>query len=195
MTTFYTYAHYKPNGGELFYIGKGVGNRAYRMNGRNDYWKNIVNKYGKPDVKILAEWNTEKEALDHEVLLISCFRFLNYKLVNISAGGEMGTTGLSWTPWNKGKKTPLEVRLKQSAVAKGRKGNFKGRKHKPESIEKMKLNSFHSPLSEKGRQAIIDVVRGYKHKMKTCEHCGKTGGETGMARWHFDNCRNKGELN
>ena len=26
---------------------------------------------------------------------------------------------------------------------------------------------------------------------KTCQHCNKTGGAISMARWHFDNCKEK----
>jgi hypothetical protein len=25
----------------------------------------------------------------------------------------------------------------------------------------------------------------------TCPHCGKTGGASGMTRWHFTNCKNR----
>mgnify|MGYP003350764076 CR=1 FL=1 len=64
---FYTYAHYKPEGG-LFYIGKGKRRRAFQMDNRNSHWNNIVNKYGKPHVELLASWDTEEEALDHERL-------------------------------------------------------------------------------------------------------------------------------
>ena len=89
---FYTYAHYTPQG-RLFYIGKGQGNRAHRLSSRGSYWKNVVVKYGKPNVQILANWDTEQEALDHEILLIDCFKELGHKLCNITNGGE-GVSGL-----------------------------------------------------------------------------------------------------
>ena len=92
---FYTYAHYKPEGG-LFYIGKGSKGRAYQTSRRNAYWHNIVNKYGKPHVEILANWDTEAEAFDHEKLLISCFQDMGYKLANLSNGGG-GSTGYKHT--------------------------------------------------------------------------------------------------
>lgn len=31
-------------------------------------------------------------------------------------------------------------------------------------------------------------MRGYKHAIVSCPHCGDVGGETSMKRWHFDNC-------
>ncbi len=32
---------------------------------------------------------------------------------------------------------------------------------------------------------------GYKHKIVTCPHCGTSGGNTSIHRWHFDNCSGK----
>jgi hypothetical protein len=98
---FYTYAHTKPDG-TIFYIGKGMGLRAWKKTRRNPHWKNIVSKYKDYNVEILANWNTEKEALDHEILLISCFRDMGYKLANMTDGGE-GTSGLKLTEEHKQK--------------------------------------------------------------------------------------------
>lgn len=98
---FYTYAHIKPDG-NIFYIGKGSGNRAWKKTRRNQYWKNIVAKYTEYKVQILAVWQTEKEALDHEIFLISCFHKLGHKLANITSGGE-GTSGYKHTEERKQK--------------------------------------------------------------------------------------------
>ena len=119
---FYTYAHYKPNQGGLFYIGKGHSNRAYSKKGRNLHWVNIVNKYGKPDVEILANWDTEKEAFDHEKLLIASFRDMGFILANITDGGE-GCVGFRHTD---------EVKQRISRLNKGRKIT-------PEQLEKLKI--------------------------------------------------------
>lgn len=32
------------------------------------------------------------------------------------------------------------------------------------------------------------ALRGYKHDILTCPHCGTKGGATSIKRWHFDNC-------
>ena len=107
---FYTYAHYKPNG-TLFYIGKGKGNRAWNKKDRNQFWKNIVAKYGQPKVEILAHWDTEEEAFQHEIVLIDCFKQMGYVLANLVKGGT-GCTGLKHTD---------EAKRKVSEAHKGKK--------------------------------------------------------------------------
>lgn len=52
--------------------------------------------------------------------------------------------------------------------------NFSGAIQSPETIAKR---------SEK--------LRGYKHDILTCPHCGTSGGATSIKRWHFDNCEGK----
>jgi len=135
---FYTYSHATPEG-RIFYIGKGQGKRAHQLKYRNDKWKKIVAKYGKPSIQILADWNTEAEALEHEMLLINCFRDMNYELANLTDGGE-GTSGYKHTieqiernrkakigsvPWNKGIPSGLkhseEFKQKLSDIHKGNK--------------------------------------------------------------------------
>jgi len=32
------------------------------------------------------------------------------------------------------------------------------------------------------------LLNGYKHKIVTCPHCGTSGGNTSIHRWHFNNC-------
>ena len=100
--------------------------------------------------------------------------------------------------WNKGLKTPDNVKAKQSAKAKGRKGNFTGRKHSEEAIKKMSdANKGKKPWitgrkhTEEARAKMSAAQKG-KPKTKTeCPHCGKVGGGNAMVQWHFDNCKEK----
>lgn len=95
--SFYTYLHRRNDTNAVFYIGKGKGNRAY-VKKRNKFWHSVADSRGFT-VEIVARWETEKQAHDHEIFLIWCFRQMNAKLVNQTDGGE-GTAGLE--PWNKG---------------------------------------------------------------------------------------------
>ena len=122
---FYNYLHTKPNG-EVFYIGKGTGIRAWKTTRRNQHWKNIVAKYKDYNVEILANWDTEQEAFDHEVLLISCFKDMGYELANLTDGGE----GMS--------NPSAETRAKLSESRKGSKNPFFGKRHTEETKEKMR---------------------------------------------------------
>jgi hypothetical protein len=92
---YYTYVHYKKGTKEPFYIGKGKGTRHKQTTKRNQYWQRTVAKYGF-DSEVLAHWNSEKDSLEHEKLLISCFRDLGYSLCNLTDGGE-GSSGYKFT--------------------------------------------------------------------------------------------------
>jgi hypothetical protein len=176
---FYTYAHYKPDG-ELFYIGKGNGNRAYntRYSQRNIYWKRVVEKYGKPTVKILANWNTEEEAFDHEKLLISCFRDMGYKLANITSGGD-GVCGIKWSEESRKKLSNSKMGVK--FIGRGASSTKKGDK----------LSEPHAnKLREHLKLARLKIDHSKIHLPKaTCLICKKSGTYNGMARFHFNNCK------
>ena len=45
--------------------------------------------------------------------------------------------------------------------------------------------------TEEVRKKAADKVRGFKHPIIECPHCGHIGGATTMKRWHFDNCTGK----
>ena len=92
---FYTYAHYKSDN-SVFYIGKGQRKRAFDRASRNKKWKSIVAQEGDHKVEILAYWPTEKEAFEHEIFLIECFRQMGAQLVNVSKGG-FGASGYRHT--------------------------------------------------------------------------------------------------
>jgi hypothetical protein len=109
MTGAYTYMHCRPGQSAPFYIGKGVGRRAWHKGGRNKHWHNVVAKNGF-DVHILARWPSEREAIDHEVFLIDTFRSAGIELCNVTSGGE-GASGMRHTD---------EAKAKVSAANKGR---------------------------------------------------------------------------
>jgi hypothetical protein len=84
---FYTYTHSTPNG-KVFYIGKGVDNRAYSFSDRSHAWKRAVKDNKGLNIDILAYWKTEQEAFEHEKVLIDCFVDMKHPLVNKTKGGK-----------------------------------------------------------------------------------------------------------
>lgn len=90
MTCYYVYLHRKKTNGEVFYVGKGCGDRAWVKDKRNKYWNNVVKKHGCV-VEIyqdnLQEWYAFEIEQD---LIIKYGRRINNSgsLCNITTGGE-----------------------------------------------------------------------------------------------------------
>jgi hypothetical protein len=169
MKKFCTYIHYKADTKEPFYIGKGLTLvRPQRKWGRSAYWKNIVDKHGY-FVEILSEFDTEQEALEHEVFLIWCFTDMGYKLANLTTGGE-GVTGWKHTDEAKNK-----IRVKS---------NF----NKPEFQDKHRYNSLglfgEQAMAIKYKIVATNLITGH-----TITYLGKTSlKEAGFTPQHVYAC-------
>ena len=102
---FIVYIHIRPDTNEPFYVGKGVPGREIRLYGRNQYWKNIVNKNnGVFESKILFEGLTEEEALLKEREIELDLKNKGYILSNIiECGVKAGTTGMKHSEESKQK--------------------------------------------------------------------------------------------
>lgn len=152
---YYTYAHIRNDTGKIFYIGKGKKYRATAKN-RSKHWQNIANKCGYT-AEILAYWTTEKESLDHEELLISCFKDMGYKLANKADGGVANSGWKHSEEYKmamsiKRQNLSNDVRDKLSEAAKGEKNSFYGKKHSDETKKKMSIaakNRKHSWINKK----------------------------------------------
>jgi len=147
---FYTYAHTRNDTNKIFYIGKGKNKQAWRKQDRNQYWQRIVKKYGHT-VEILANWDTEQEAFDHEVLLISCFKDMSYELANLTDGGE----GMS--------NPSIETRKKLSEARLGTKNPFFGKTHTDEVKAKMSKDRCGKKLSAETKAKMSEQRLGTKH--------------------------------
>lgn len=89
----YVYRHIRLDNNQPFYIGIGDDNtyeRAYSKHNRNNYWNNIVSKYGYR-VDILIDDIEYDFAIDKEIEFISMYGRVDIKtgiLCNLTDGGE-----------------------------------------------------------------------------------------------------------
>ena len=97
---FYVYEHIRNDTNAIFYVGKGKKERAYRVNNRNEYWKNIVNKTGYT-VRFVAKGLDEELAYLVEEERIDQLKRLGIKLTNINAGGAGVGSGDKHPMWGK----------------------------------------------------------------------------------------------
>lgn len=91
---FYVYAHRKATTGEIFYIDKGTGRRAWSASDRTKYWRSTVKKHGLK-VEIIQDGLQEWAAFEMECDLIALHGRKDRSeghLVNLVDGGQ-GASG------------------------------------------------------------------------------------------------------
>jgi len=149
--SFYTYGHFRQDDGLCFYIGKGNGGRAYDKR-RSEYWKRTVAKHG-IRIDILAHWDAEEEAFEHEKFLIKCFRDLGHPLANFTDGGEGATlSGERRVIVNGKRSTTLKAKFSQPGYSEIFSKNSVDRWENPE-YKKSVGNSISVSLRGKGLSA------------------------------------------
>lgn len=180
---FYIYIHRRADTGEVFYIGKGSGRRAWATQYRTEYWQRVRAKYGIV-VEILERFETEAAAFEREKALIAHHRTAGLRLCNITDGGE-GASGNVMTEHakqlismaNKGRvrgPDSDETRKRKAEAAKGRSMSAEavaktaafhtGRKRSQETLSKMsaalKGVGAGRVVSEATRQKISKAKKG-----------------------------------
>ena len=141
MKTYYVYLHTRNDTGEVFYVGKGQGRRAWWKNGRNRHWHFVAEKHGY-EVHIWRDELTELQAFEIEKERISFYGRNN--LCNYTNGGD-GASGAKRTEAQK-------LHMSEKML---------GRKFSTGTLEKMKIAA--SQRTEETRQKQADAVRGRKH--------------------------------
>lgn len=155
---FYVYVHRRKDTLDVFYVGKGVGKRAWKHAGRNEWWHRVVKKYGRT-VEIVKRFDDEDLAFELEKELIAFYG--RDKVCNLTDGG-MGGVAVS-----------EETRAKMSAARKGRKVSEEtrekmrraatGRRHSEETKAKLReyrLKQVMPPLSEESRRKLSASKKG-----------------------------------
>lgn len=161
---FYTYVHTRNDTGEVFYVGKGQGERAFSKGRNNIHWNNIVAKHGRT-VHIIAYWEDETFAFAHEKELIAEFRASGVVIVNQTDGGD-GTSGYKQSAEHKakvgakhkGKIVSIETRAKMALAKVGR----KRRAFSPECRAKLRVAALGKIISPEQRAKISASLRGRK---------------------------------
>lgn len=90
---FYVYEHINRTTGEVFYVGKGCGARAWSRSNRNRHWKYIEAAHGRV-VRLIAAYLTEEEAFRIEAETIASYPV--GQLATYTAGGS-GISGYRHT--------------------------------------------------------------------------------------------------
>jgi hypothetical protein len=154
--TFYVYTHARPDGG-VFYVGKGVGDRARDFSQRSEHHKRVCNKIGRGNVLIAAHAvHDERHAYVIERQLILSMRKAGFPLVNGDNGGQT-RTGVVIHPEHRekirkaltGHPVSQETRAKISAAGKGRVAT-------PAARARMSAKK----LSESHKAALLAAITG-----------------------------------
>ena len=180
---FCTYVHLRPDGSP-FYVGKGTLVRAICKKRRaNPHHQNIVAKHGLKNihVRIVKRNLTEREAFDHEKEIIACLRAFDYRLCNLTDGGE-GASG--WI-------APESTRAKMRATRKGRPGtphtvetrqrlSILARlrahpKHTAETIQKISVSHKGKKFSEEHRANLAKAAANRSDEWRAKMRASKTG--------------------
>ena len=189
---FYVYGHYKYDTGEVFYIGKGVGKRAYVKERNNPFWKSVSKKHGYT-VQILEEFEDELAAYAKEkelVLQIGRRDLGTGPLVNLTEGGLGVMSGKKHTPEAKKKISEAGRRvcsdLTKQKIGDGNRGKVRsqklndaqrsrllGTKQSAELIEKriapLRGRKYEyrerTPMGEVTKKKIGDANRGRKRSV------------------------------
>jgi hypothetical protein len=93
---YYVYAHISNLTQEVFYIGKGSGNRAWQTGNRSRFWKNYAKKHGRTVELLHKEIEDEEEAFRLEIEAISSHRKIGQCKVNVSDGGDGVRVPVRW---------------------------------------------------------------------------------------------------
>ena len=180
MNKFYVYFHINPVKNEIFYVGKGKGNRA-RSKDRNDDWKKVVEQYGYI-INIIEEGLTEQEALDKESFYIKKIGRIDLgkgTLVNKTDGYE-GFSGVKKTresiektnTFNKGNTYHLghkhtdETKRRLSEISKRQIGPNKGKKFSDDHKLKLSLAKSGRKLSDEIKKRMSESQKNSWSKRK-----------------------------
>lgn len=157
---FYVYIHSKIDSGDVFYVGKGHGNRHLSLSGRNSHWKNTTQKHVWKS-EVVTPLLSELDAFYIERMLIDIYRNSGVKLCNISDGGE-GAAGVKHTDETKEKFRLAKLGVKQSPEHAAKSASAKkGKKQTPNAILSTMIVKSKKVINSDGEIffSVSDAVR------------------------------------
>jgi hypothetical protein len=139
LKTFYAYVHARPDfasAHDIFYVGKGSGNRSAQLTQRNFHHANTIKKHGPQNIRIgQMPCSSESTALSLEIGLIKTLRRMGVKLCNFTDGGE-GVSGHKHTAESRALMSAQRVGRKASdATKKKMRDSQRGKQGKPHTPE------------------------------------------------------------
>ena len=167
------YQHLKADTGEIFYVGKGMGRRAFDKFHRSNYWKRIEAKHG-VRVEFIKQAITELESIQLEIQTIYTYRRAGLDLINMTDGGD-GTTGYSHTEDHRKKMSDLQTGANNPRF--GKPGTRKGAKATEEQIERMRRSHLGKELPEEQRRKIRESTKLARQGIKTLGMTGQIHSE------------------
>lgn len=173
----YLYQHTRLDTNEIFYIGIGTKNkndlksnfdsilyrRAYTKSGRNNIWKNIINKTDYK-VEILLESNDYEYIKQKEIECISLYKRKSDggTLSNLTIGGD-GSVGYKMTDFQK-KNLSNKLKLRKGSLH-----------HRSKEVYVYKTDGSFYKMWESRRQCALDlgidkgcIDQGIKNKITQC---------------------------
>jgi hypothetical protein len=182
MNLYYVYELIDHRTGEPFYVGKGCGDRKDRhvyltqlgMDTGNKYKENVINKIFNetsqwPESRIVAEFNSEKEAYDYETSLIEKYGIRNEGgiLTNLCKDAR--------PPSHKGRKRSKEFVRNLSESRMGEGNPMFGKKVKDSTKEKWKESRSNPYTGKFGKE---HPVTGFKHSQEEIKRRIKRSSKT-----------------
>ena len=171
------------------YFGKTTQNPETYL-GSGSYWKAHIKKHGKEHVVNLWYDSFENQnsctefalKFSYEMNIVESDQWLNLKPENGLDGGSTSGRNIS---------DQAKQNISKSRI--GKPNGHNGLKRSGETKLKMSQNSARANKgktpSEESRTKMKLAQLGTKQIIVTCPHCGKSGGQNTMPRWHFDKCK------